>query len=231
MFSWLRDWFGSRDYHDRQPAPRAQIQPAMSPRPLPKKTLAAVVGVVTASLLFTAIPAEESGRQVDVTIGADGTATVQHVSGRQYLRAYLDMVGVGTACDGITTYHGRPIRKGDQFTEEQCTEMLEEELIKHAEGVMRCTPGLALTIPRVDHERFAAVSLAYNVGIGRTATSKRKGAGYCGSTVARRFNAHRYAEGCDALLAWNKAGGSPNKGLTNRRKRERAVCLKPEQGS
>lgn len=214
-------------------APRAYAAPPATPaaptgRP-GKKTLAGVVGIATASLLFVSIPADESGRQVDATVAADGTATIRHISGRQYLKVYLDIVGVATACDGITTYQGRPLRKGMAFTEEQCTEMLEEELIKHAEGVMRCTAGLALTIPNVDHERFAAVSLAYNVGVGRAATAKRKGAGYCGSTVARRFNERRYREGCDALLMWNKAGGRAIQGLTNRRKRERTVCLRPER--
>lgn len=181
--------------------------------------LVAIVGAVTAALLLTHVPADESGRKVKVEIAQDGTARVHHVSGKQYLRAYLDMVGVATACDGITSYRGRKIRITDQFTEEQCAAMLEEELVVHAKGVMQCTPGLSLTYSGRDRARFAAVSLAYNVGVG----------GYCTSTARRLFNAGRIGPACDAMLAWNKVTVRGRKvvstGLANRRKRERAVCV------
>lgn len=180
-----------------------------------RMTLAGVVGAATAALLFQAIPAEESGRKVEVTIAVDGTATMRHISGRQYLRAYLDIVGVATACDGLTSYQGRKIRKDDRFTQEQCAAMLEDELVAHAQGVMACSPGLSLTIPRRDMARFAAVSLAYNIGVPR----------YCSSTARARFNAGRIREGCDAILLWNRAGGVVVPGLAKRRARERAKCL------
>lgn len=177
--------------------------------------LTAIVGAVTAALLLTNISAEESGRRVKVEIAADGSAKVQHISGRQYLKAYLDIVGVPTACDGLTSYRGRKVRITDQFTEQQCAEMLEEELIVHAKGVMQCTPGLALTIPGRDRARFSAVSLAYNVGVPR----------YCTSTTRRLFNEGRILPACDALLMWNRAGGKVVRGLAARRSRERAVCV------
>ncbi len=182
--------------------------------------LVAIVGAATAALLLLHTPAEESGRKVKVDIAQDGTATVRHISGKQYLRAYLDIVGVPTACDGLTSYRGRKIRITDQFTEAQCATMLEEELVVHAKGVMQCTPGLALTYAGRDRARFAAVSLAYNVGVG----------GYCTSTARRLFNAGRIGPACDAMLAWNKvtiAGKKVvNRGLDGRRKREHAHCVK-----
>ncbi|HEX7873045.1 MAG TPA: lysozyme [Sphingobium sp.] len=181
----------------------------------PKRGLAAIVGLATAALLLTSTPKEESGRTVKVTMTNDGTAKVQHVSGRQYLRAYLDIVDVPTICDGLTSIHGRKVRVGDSLTEDQCAVLLEEELTTHAKGVMACTPGLALTIPDRDRARFAAVSLAYNVGV----------ANWCGSTARKRFDAGRILEGCDALLMWNKAGGRVVNGLVARRQRERAVCV------
>lgn len=180
-----------------------------------RRTLAAVVGLATAAALLTSIPADESGRKVAVTITPTGTATVRHVSGRQYLTAYLDIVGVATACDGLTSYQGRKIKPGDQFTEAQCAIMLEDALVEHAEGVMACTPGLALAIPGRDMARFAAVSLAYNIGVRR----------YCGSTARARFNAGLIRQACDAILPWNKAGGRVVAGLVKRRERERAACL------
>lgn len=183
-------------------------------------TLAAVVGFITAGLLLTHTPDYESGRKVDVKIAQDGTATVRHVSGKQYLRAYLDIVGVATACDGLTSYKGRKIRISDQFTEAQCAVMLEEELIVHAKGVMQCTPGLALTYAGRDRARFAAVSLAYNVGV----------ANYCTSTARRLFNAGQIGPACNAMTAWNKVTIRGKKvvsqGLVNRRSRERAICVK-----
>lgn len=182
--------------------------------------LVAIVGAATAALLLVHTPAEESGRKVKVDIAQDGTATVRHISGKQYLRAYLDIVGVPTACDGLTSYRGRKIRITDQFTEAQCATMLEEELVVHAKGVMQCTPGLALTYAGRDRARFAAVSLAYNVGVG----------GYCTSTARRLFNVGRIGPACDAMLAWNKvtiAGKKVvNRGLDGRRKREHAICVK-----
>lgn len=186
----------------------------------PRRGLAAIVGAVTASLLLVNIPKEESGRTVKVEMAPDGAATVRHISGRQYLLAYLDIVGVPTACDGLTSYHGRKIKVTDQFAEAQCAAMLEEELIVHGKGVMQCTPGLALTFSRRDHARFAAVSLAYNVGVGN----------WCSSTARRMFNAGRITAGCDALLPWNKITKNGKKvvsdGLAGRRARERAICLK-----
>lgn len=201
---------------------------------LKKGTLASVVGLATAAMLLIGVPLEESGRKVSVTMASDGTATVRHVSGPQYLKAYLDIVGVATACDGLTSYAGRKIKASDRFTEAQCTAMLEEELVRHAVPVMNCTPGLALTIPGRDHARFAAVSMAYNIGTG----------GWCGSSARRLFNEGKVRAACDAFLPWDKGTFTrpqpgkactrkkdgkwlcPIGGLTARRERERRECLK-----
>lgn len=177
-------------------------------------TLAAIVGLLSAGMLLVETPKEESGRTVTVAMAEDGTATVTHVAGPQYLTTYLDIAGIPTACDGIT----RDVKKGQRFTEPQCAAMLERELVIHAKAVMRCTPTLAE--PGRDYQRVAAVLLAYNIGP----------AGYCGSTAARRFNARQWRDGCDAFTMWNKArvNGTlrPVGGLTARRGRERAICLK-----
>lgn len=182
-------------------------------------TLASVVGLGVAQALGVFVPAEESGRKVAVTTNPDTSLNVRHISGKQYLRVYLDMVGVATACDGITTYKGKPLARNQIFTEAQCSAMLEEELVKHAQGVMACSPGLALssnpTLERMrEGPRFAAVSGAYNYGIGR----------YCSSTARARFNAGDLAGGCTALTWFNKAGGRVVRGLVNRRNKEAKVC-------
>lgn len=169
------------------PAPRATPTTRLG-RPGRKTTLAGVVGAAAAALLFVTIPEDE---------------------GTEY-RAYRDIVGVWTICSGDTN----DVRPGQVASKAECQERLERQLIRHAEPVMACTPGLRG--PGRDYQRAAAVSLAYNVGVGA----------YCKSTVARRFNAGDYRGGCDALLMWNKAGGRPVRGLTLRRQRERQICLR-----
>lgn len=177
-------------------------------------TLAAIVGLLSASMLLVETPKEESGRTVAVAVTDNGTATVKHVAGPQYLKSYLDIAGIPTACDGITA----GVRMGQRYTEAQCAALLEAELVKHAKGVMACTPALA--DKGRDYQRVAAVLLAYNIGVG----------GYCGSTVARRFNARQWRPACDAFGMWNKARVNgvlrPVAGLTARRGRERAICLR-----
>ena len=67
-----------------------------------------------------------------------------------------------------------------------------------------------------DPQLLAAVSLAYNIGP----------AAYERSTVARRFSQGRWREACDAFLMWTRAGGRKVQGLVNRRRKERAICLR-----
>jgi len=168
--------------------------------------LAGLVGVGGAALLFVSVPLEESGRTVEAK--AEGAAVVvKHVSGPRHLKAYRDIVGVWTGCDGIAY-----VAPGATFTEAQCDEMLERELVKHATGVLACTP--LLKAPGRDYQRAAAVSLAFNIGVG----------GYCRSSVDRRFDAAQWASACDAFLMWNKAGGRVVRGLDNRRHREGETC-------
>lgn len=153
-----------------------------------KGTLAAIVGTLAATSLFTMIPKEE---------------------GMEY-KAYRDIVGVLTICAGDT----KDVRAGLIETPEGCRIRLERQLIAHAKPVMACTP--RLSEPGRDWQRAAAVSLAYNVGVGA----------WCRSTADKRFDAGDWRGGCDAFLRWNKAGGREIRGLTLRRQRERALCLK-----
>lgn len=176
--------------------------------------LLALLGPATTALVLTDVPKEESGRVVAVTISPqDRTATIQHISGPQYLKAYLDAVGVATACDGLT---GEGIKIGKTFTEAQCATMLSARLVETSQHVMACTPGLALSIPGRDHVRFAAVSLAHNVGWPT----------YCSSTMRRQINAGQIGAACTSLTWFNKAGGRVMPGLVARRAREAAVCRK-----
>jgi lysozyme len=180
----------------------------MSGNRFKKGTLAAVVGLGAAALLYSSTPEQESGRKVSVSIADDGTATVRHVSGPQYLRAYRDIAGVATACDGIT----KGVKMGQVYTEAQCNAKLERELVVHAEGVMRCSP--ALVKDDNDWRRIAAVDHGYQFGV----------AAWCGSTAHRLIEQGKIAEGCADLLRWNKAGGRFSNGVQRRSYRRMEYC-------
>lgn len=138
---------------------------------------------------------------------AIATPLVMQWEGTKYV-GYRDIVGIATKCTGDTY----DVVVGKIYTKAECDASLERQLIAHAKPVLTCTPVL-----RDKPEQLsAAISLAYNIGP----------SGYCRSSVARRFNAGDFRGACDAFLMWNKAGGRPITGLTNRRKAERAVCLK-----
>ena len=119
---------------------------------------------------------------------------------------YKDIVGVWTVCYGETRVTMR------RYSDAECKAMKADALVDFAETVLKRNPELRGR----DNQLAAAVSLAYNIG----------SAGYNRSTVARRFSQGRWREACDAFLLWNRAGGKVVRGLDNRRRAERALCLK-----
>jgi lysozyme len=121
---------------------------------------------------------------------------------------YRDVVGIWTVCRGDT----QNVIPGQTQTKQQCDERFERQLIAHAEPVLACVPALK---DRPD-QLAASVSLAYNIGT----------AAFCGSTAAKRFRAGNWRGGCDAFLSWRFAGGREIKGLLNRRRAERQICLR-----
>lgn len=156
-----------------------------------KKTLVSVVGAATAALLISMVPRFEG----------------------VVLRGYLDPVGIPTKCMGDT----RDVVVGKRYSEAECRESLETQLIAHAELVLKCTPGLKGRT----YQLGAAVSFAYNIGTGA----------YCASTTARRFNAGDYRGACKAMnesdtgkAQWVTARGVVLPGLVKRRADERALC-------
>ena len=155
----------------------------------PVKTLVATIGAAAALIVTPFVAGWESG-------------------GTPRLKAYRDIVGVWTICDGETL----GVAPGIVETVASCQQRSEAALIRHAEPVLACTPALR----GHPHQLSAAISLAYNIGT----------TAYCRSTVARRFNAGQWAAACDLFLAWTRAGGRVVQGLVNRRRAERALCLK-----
>lgn len=131
------------------------------------------------------------------------------VGGFEGLRqvAYLDPVGIPTACFGET----KGIKLGMRFTRQECEGMLIESLIAHERGMMACTK---VDLP--DDRYVALLSFTYNVGVGN----------YCGSTLVKKLNAGDVRGACDQLTRWTRAKGIELPGLVKRRAAERELCLK-----
>lgn len=139
-----------------------------------------------------------------------GALAVGFVGGKEGVstKAYKDIVGVPTLCFGET----RGVKMGDTATMDECKAMLGDALVEF-EGNMRACLTSPDKIP--DKPYVAFLSLSYNIG----------SRAFCGSTVARKANAGDLIGACNAMLAWNKAGGRVIKGLTLRRQEERKMCL------
>jgi len=142
-----------------------------------------------------------------IALTALATGIISQFEGRE-LRAYQDIVNVWTICDGET----KGVKAGDVATPAQCDSMLAKNLITYEAGMDRC-----LTYPVPGKVKVAFLSLAYNIGTGA----------FCRSTLVRKANAGDVVGACEQILVWDKAGKPPRpvKGLTNRRKAERELCL------
>lgn len=143
---------------------------------------------------------------------AVGGALVALVGGAEGLRqnAYPDPATHGkpwTICYG----HTGDVHPGDKFSLDECKALLLTDLEEYAKGVEKCVPG-----PLTDGQYVAFVSFAFNVGVGT----------FCKSGVARLTNSGQPKAGCDNLLKYNRAAGVVFPGLTKRRERERAYCLR-----
>ncbi|PDT23902.1 lysozyme [Rhizobium hidalgonense] len=141
---------------------------------------------------------------------AIAAAAIACVSTFEGLRtvAFRDPVGIPTICFGET----RGVKMGDTATMDECKAVLGDALVEF-EGNMRACLTNPDKIPDKPYVSF--LSLSYNIG----------SRAFCSSTVARKANAGDLVGACNAILAWNKAGGRVINGLTLRRQDERRMCL------
>lgn len=112
--------------------------PPLKPTPLSgkKKSLAALVGAMAATLLFATVPVHEG----------------------EVLTTYYDPVGIATVCYGDTD--PAMAIPGASYSREECLRSLERQLVAHAEPVLACAPGVTAS----PETTAAFVSLAYNIG-------------------------------------------------------------------
>lgn len=134
------------------------------------------------------------------------SATTMWEGTRYY--AYHDIVGVPTVCQGYT---GPGIIFGKKYSEAECSAFLKKDILEHSNGMLEC-----VKVPLSENEFNAYSLLTYNIGV----------KAFCGSTAAKRLNAGDRAGACDAILFWKYAGGQVVRGLENRRKYERELCLR-----
>jgi lysozyme len=124
--------------------------------------------------------------------------------------AYRDSVGILTIGYGSTKIAGIPVGEDDMCTVDQAEDYLRTDL-QWAEAAVNKNVKVSITQNQFD----ALVSLVYNIG----------GTAFSTSTLLRRLNEAKYAEAAEEFLRWNKAGGKPVQGLTNRRVAEKELFL------
>jgi lysozyme len=132
--------------------------------------------------------------------------------------ALLWTVGVGHVIDPnhakvlLAERKALPIPSGwDRvLTMGEVDEILAKDLARFESGVRRLCPN------GLNPGRFGAlVSFAFNVGLGNLQNS----------TLRMKHNRGEFESAADEFMKWNKAGGKELKGLTTRRKDERALYL------
>ncbi|HAT42368.1 MAG TPA: glycosyl hydrolase [Rheinheimera sp.] len=123
-------------------------------------------------------------------------------------KVYVDPANILTSCYGHT---GRELKKGMQFTDEQCLDQLATDLAKHDKQMLS-----AVTVPLSEGEHAAYLSFVYNVGVGS----------WQQSTLLKLLNKGARLSACEQLKRWIYIDGQPSKGLANRRQAEYTMCIK-----
>lgn len=147
-----------------------------------------------------------SNRARKALIGATGavaltiTALIQPWEGRE-LKAYRDIVGVWTICDGET----KDVKPGMVKTDAECDAILlarvEKDFYRPLTKCIANYTALPLSL------QSSLLSAGYNVGVGAI----------CQSTAARLAREKQYRASCEAVTRFNRAGGRVVRGLKLRR--------------
>ena len=124
------------------------------------------------------------------------------------LDAYLCSAGVLTIGYG----HTGGVQKGDRITEKKAEELLQDDLKKFENGVLRL-----VRVPLNQNQFDALVSFAFNLGVGNLGKS----------TLLRKLNDRDFKGAAAEFVRWNKAGGRELAGLTRRRNAEAELFSTP----
>lgn len=136
----------------------------------------------------------------------DGLALIADLEGCR-LTPYQCSAGVWTTGIGHTS---GVVPKRD-ITEKQAASNLIADVINVERALAVCVP---VDMPQPVYD--VLVSFAFNVGNGAA----------CRSTLVGFLKRQQWYQACEQLTRWVFVNGRINKGLENRRQRERAYCLK-----
>lgn len=136
----------------------------------------------------------------------EGLALIADLEGCR-LRPYQCSAGVWTSGIG----HTAGVAPRRDITEREAAANLVADVLNTERRLASCAP---VKMPQPVYD--ALVSFAFNVGTGAA----------CRSTLVSFINRQQWAQACDQLSRWVYVSGVKNKGLENRRARERAWCLK-----
>ena len=150
-----------------------------------------------------------------MNINDAGLALIKQFEGLS-LNAYQDVAGIWTIGYG----HIKTAKPGMTITEREAESLLRDDLKDAEHAVER-----PVKVPINDNEFSALVSLVFNIG--EHAFAK--------STTLKRLNKDDREGAAQAIDLWNKAtiGGKKKTvpGLVRRRAAEKALFLKPEEGT
>ncbi|MFM7009112.1 MAG: lysozyme [Betaproteobacteria bacterium] len=152
----------------------------------------------------------------NLKISPAGLALIKKWEG-WYPKAYKDPVGVWTIGWGTTGAEARP---GRTITKAQGEAFLKKDLEDEEANVKRL-----VNVPLTQYQFDALVSFAYNAGSGNLSQS----------TLLKLLNRKNYTAAAAQFVRWNKARNRETNeyvvlnGLTNRRKDEAALFLRPAE--
>ncbi|MGV4173944.1 lysozyme [Citrobacter freundii] len=136
----------------------------------------------------------------------EGLALIADLEGCR-LRPYQCSAGVWTSGIG----HTAGVAPRRDITEREAAANLVADVLNTERRLAVCAP---VKMPQPVYD--ALVSFAFNVGTGAA----------CRSTLVGFINRQQWTQACEQLSRWVYVNGVKNRGLENRRERERAYCLK-----
>lgn len=125
------------------------------------------------------------------------------------LSAYADDGGRATIGWG----HTGGVQMGTKWTQEQADAQLLEDLGR----VMAQVRGV-VQAPTTSNQLAALLSFTYNLGIANLARSG----------LLKALNMRKYKDAADQFMLWNHIGMYVSRGLTDRRKAEMELFMRPE---
>ena len=146
----------------------------------------------------------------EIALSPAGAEIIGNAEGcrREPYKCPSDVLTVGI---GSTEYSGLPIEPKRIYTDLEIAERWKNDIQVAEKCVNQYGNGRNLPQSVFD----AATSITFNVGCG----AMRK------STMFKYLNAGKYAQACNELSRWTRAGGRVLPGLVSRREKEKALCL------